>query len=221
MSVYAKGGYLDQKTRSPLSLGAALAVNGIMVGALVFMSPTVREKIPTILDTINIPIETPPEPVKPEPQKQRQEQKVMDRIAVADPPVSRPDTTFTLPKLPDIPIPSGRGVSETGVTVVAPPEPHVPVFRASGIDKRYVAALQPPYPPGKIRSGEEGVVVVRVLVGPDGRVKDVQKVEAADEVFFRATAEQAMKRWRFTPATSDGTPVESWRTMTVRFKLDT
>ncbi|MBY8824869.1 TonB family protein [Sphingomonas colocasiae] len=189
-----------------------------MVGALVFMSPAVREKIPTIFETINIPVEKQPEPTKPEPQKQHR-QAATENIIPVKPPIAEPTTGF---RVPDIPIPpTGSILGPIADPAPPPPLPHVPVFKGSQVDPRYAGTLQPPYPPGKIRSGEEGVVVVRVLVGPDGRVKDVQKVEAADEVFFRATAEQAMKRWRFTPATSDGTPVESWRTMTVRFKLDT
>lgn len=221
MSNYAGGGYLDQKTRSPLSLGAAIAINGVLVGALVFMSPAVQEKIPTILDTIIIheDVPPPPEPPKPEPQKLHQ-QAPPDTVMRSKPPISDPisEMPYT-PPLP--PLPRG-GITDTGGVAVTPvPPPHVPVFQGSKVDNRYAAALQPPYPPGKIRSEEEGVVIVRVRIGADGRVKEVQKVGSPDEAFYRATAEQAMKRWRFVPATSDGAPVEEWRTMTVRFRLDT
>lgn len=219
MSVYAKGGYLDQKTRSSLSLVAAIAVNGGAVAALLLINPTViTEQFKTFRA---IPIASdppPPPPPEVEPQKPLQKAPV-DVIAVTKSPVVDPSTDFTLPLTPLPQLPPLGGTVNGGGTEIAQP-PHLPVFKGSQIDPRYAALLQPPYPPGKIRAGEEGVVVVRVLVGPDGRVKEVQKVEAADEVFFRATAEQAMKRWRFTPATSDGAPVESWRTMTVRFKLD-
>lgn len=222
MSVYAKGGYLDQKTRSPLSLAAAIAVNGGAVAALLLINPAVVTEQFKTFTTIALPSDPPPPPppkVEPETQPQK---KAIDTVSVTKPPIADPARDYKLPFTPLPPLPPVGGISGgEGTVITPPPQPHVPVFRASGIDQRYAAALQPPYPPAKIRSGEEGVVVVRVLVGPDGRVKEVQKVEAADETFFRATAEQAMKRWRFTPATSDGTPVESWRTMTVRFKLDT
>ena len=82
------------------------------------------------------------------------------------------------------------------------------------------ARFQPDYPASERRSGIEGVVVVRVLIGADGRVKAVQQVRAASDAFFEATRKQALARWRFTPATHDGVPVESWRTMTVRFRLE-
>ena len=61
--------------------------------------------------------------------------------------------------------------------------------------------------------------VVRVLVGTDGRVKAVEAVSASENAFLDATREQALRKWRFTPAMSDGAPIEAWREMTVRFVL--
>ena len=67
-----------------------------------------------------------------------------------------------------------------------------------------------------IRAEMEGFATVRVLIGTDGRVK---QVEASDTAFLDATRKQALSKWRFLPATRDGEPVESWREMTVRFQL--
>lgn len=61
---------------------------------------------------------------------------------------------------------------------------------------------------------------MKVLVGIDGRVKAVELVSADDPGFAEATRRQALRHWRFRPATRDGVPVESWRTMTVRFRMD-
>ncbi len=65
-----------------------------------------------------------------------------------------------------------------------------------------------------------GSVTVVVTIGTDGRVKNVEKVRAASEAFYRATEQQALRHWRFKPATVDGKPVESRKTMTVHFRLD-
>ncbi|OHT17736.1 Gram-negative bacterial tonB protein [Sphingomonas haloaromaticamans] len=65
----------------------------------------------------------------------------------------------------------------------------------------------------------EGVVVVRVLIGADGRVKAVEQVSTTDPAFFEATKRQALRAWRFRPATRDGVAVESWRTMRVKFEM--
>lgn len=220
MSVYAKGGYLDQKTRSPLSLGAAVAINGAMVGALLFANPDIIRNVPTVIDVIHIPLDPPPDPVKPPEQpkqKAQTPQKPIEQVETTKP-LPPTGSKFTWPE-PELPV--GKGIAEgTETTTTTKVPPHIPVLVGPKIHPRYRDKLQPPYPPGKIRSDEEGVVVVRVLIGADGRVKQVQKVEASDDAFFRATQEQALRYWRFLPATEDGVAVESWETKTVRFRLD-
>jgi protein TonB len=218
MSVYAKGGYLDQKTRSPLSLGAAIAINGAVVGALLLAVPDFIPQTPKIFEPIWVnPDPPPPEMDPPPPQEPRADpQRPIEQITPTDTLLPPDDTIFTLPKPPE---PVGTGIFEgTGATTVTPP--HEPVFVGPQINPRYRDQLQPAYPPGKIRSDEEGVVEVRVLIGADGRVKQVQKISATDEAFYRATEEQALRRWRFLPATRDGVAVESWQVKTVRFRLD-
>ena len=61
---------------------------------------------------------------------------------------------------------------------------------------------------------------VTVLVGTDGRVKDIQLIESPHEDFWSATRKQALRKWRFTPATKDGKPVESWMTLKVLFQIN-
>jgi len=87
-------------------------------------------------------------------------------------------------------------------------------------DPRYARDFQPDYPAGERRMGNEGKVVIRVLIGPDGRVKQVERVSAASAAFWQVTERQALSRWRFRPATRDGVAIESWRTMTVRFEME-
>ncbi|MBA2920969.1 TonB family protein [Sphingomonas sp. MAH-20] len=70
-----------------------------------------------------------------------------------------------------------------------------------------------------MRTGVEGITVVKVLIGTDGRVKQVAIVSTDDPLFADATERQALRRWRFRPATRDGIAVESWKQMTVRFEL--
>lgn len=95
--------------------------------------------------------------------------------------------------------------------------PAPPVRIAARIDPR--SELQPPYPPAAERTGDEGVVTIRVLIGADGRVRAAEKVRATSDIFYRATERHALRNWRFKPETVDGRPVESWREMTVRFEL--
>jgi len=87
-------------------------------------------------------------------------------------------------------------------------------------DPRYAGDLQPVYPPSEQRAGREGRVVVRVLIGTDGRVKAVEPVSATSDAFLDTTRRQAIGKWRFRPATRDGVPVESWKRIGVSFSLN-
>ncbi len=102
-----------------------------------------------------------------------------------------------------------------------PPAPvHTPVRVVSKVDPRFARDLQPIYPASMRRAGIEGRVVVRVKIGQNGKVIDFLPISAPDPAFFDTTREQAMKKWRFTPETIDGNPVESWKTMTLTFRFE-
>jgi protein TonB len=79
----------------------------------------------------------------------------------------------------------------------------------------------PPYPLVARRLGKEGVVVLEVVVAPDGRPTDVRVVQSAG---FPALDESALAtvrdRWRFVPARRNGIGVESRVTVPIRFRLD-
>lgn len=207
------GGYLDRtvNTASPTRLGLVIAVHGAALAALMLAPAEIIEK-PTWFPNPKIypvPKEQPPEPVvqkKPLPD---------GRTAIPNPDeIDLPPPAFPPIDLGPI-IPPGGGTAGGNSGGIVPMEPiFVPATVARG------AALQPDYPTSLARQGIEGVVTVRVLIGTDGRVRQVELVSATDVDFFAATKKQALRHWRFTPATRDGMAVESWREMTVRFKLE-
>lgn len=79
----------------------------------------------------------------------------------------------------------------------------------------------PPYPLVARRLGMEGVVLLEVVVAPDGRAADVRVGRSSG---FPALDQSALttvrERWRFIPARRDGVPVESRVTVPIRFRLD-
>lgn len=210
--------YLD-KGRSgpnPASISAALAVNGLMAAAIIYSVPDVLPRPPwAILETYPVP----PDPVPTTPTiRKKPPASVPDDSALArlNPPVDQQkDPTRLTGEGSELGTPGDTG---TGI-VDPPPLPVEPIFKGAQVNPRYIGALQPAYPPGMIREEREGAVRVRVLIGTDGRVKDIQTLRADDPAFLEATRKQALSKWRFLPATRDGEPVESWREMTVRFEL--
>lgn len=75
----------------------------------------------------------------------------------------------------------------------------------------------PVYPVEARKRGLEGVVLLKALVAPDGRIKDVKILKSIP--IFDEYAVDAVKQWRFTPITSRGNPVYVWMMIPIRFQL--
>jgi protein TonB len=125
--------------------------------------------------------------------------------APIDDPVDRPDDTAV------IPIRSGddpRGVSGPALTVTAP-----------RIDARHPLS-QPEYPAGAIRLGNEGRVLLRLSVGPDGRVLAAEVVTSSGfPALDQAAVRTALREWRLAPARQGDAAVAGTFSTWVRFDL--
>jgi TonB family protein len=83
---------------------------------------------------------------------------------------------------------------------------------------RLVEAPPPEYPPERMAEGTEPTVVLHVLVGADGHVRDAH-VEASMGADFDAAAAAAVERWTFAPARRGTQPVASRVRIAVHFTL--
>jgi len=78
----------------------------------------------------------------------------------------------------------------------------------------------PPYPNAARRLGMEGVVLLDVLVAPDGSAADVRVRRSSGFPLLDESALTTVRqRWRFIPARRGDTPVESRVTVPIRFRL--
>lgn len=84
-------------------------------------------------------------------------------------------------------------------------------------DKHLVASVAPAYPEVARLAGIEGDVTLRILIGPDGTVRDLRPV-LGPPVLARA-AMRAVEQWRYAPALVDGHPVDVVTTVTFAFRL--
>jgi protein TonB len=82
-----------------------------------------------------------------------------------------------------------------------------------------VTEIQPAYPAFAQSAGVQGLVLVHVLVGKDGRVMDARLDAKKHEPLLDAAALEAARKWVFTPALSNGHAVMVWATIPFRFKL--
>lgn len=85
---------------------------------------------------------------------------------------------------------------------------------ASNPVKRGGQIPQPPYPPLSIENNEEGVVVLKVLVAPGGKVNNVTIVKSSGHRRLDREAEKAARRGQFDA------PVWTEFNIPVRFRLN-
>ena len=78
----------------------------------------------------------------------------------------------------------------------------------------------PAYPSISRRLREEGVVVLLLLVLPDGSVGEIKIKESSGFERLDKTAIKAVKRWKYIPATRGGTPIEYWYLQPLEFSLN-
>jgi protein TonB len=80
-----------------------------------------------------------------------------------------------------------------------------------------VTAPTPAYPEFARDAGITGKVTLHVLVGKDGRVKNVKVIKGVTGL--NDAAVDAMKKWVFKPALSNNKPVAVWVEVPMDFKL--
>jgi len=77
----------------------------------------------------------------------------------------------------------------------------------------------PRYPTAAMRSNQEGWVELSFTITPGGDVSDVKVVDAQPRHVFDRAAIDAVSRWKYQPATQDGTPIASTKKQRIEFKL--
>ena len=213
--------YAEQSRRQkPLSMAAAIALNGAIITAVI-LSPMVAGPIErkTTTDIFNVRPTPPPEPPKANKIEPRPFNPVFTPpTPVPQPLPENPIRTVDEPTLPNPGIIEGSG---GGVELGKPPivETPPPLFKHAARDPRYERDFQPDYPSTLLVRGIEGKATLRVLVGTDGRVREAIVVSASHPDFGKAAVRQALRAWRFKPATRGGSPVEDWVTLPVSFVI--
>jgi protein TonB len=85
----------------------------------------------------------------------------------------------------------------------------------------YVQPPQPEYPAQSRRLGEQGRVLLRVLVNEQGRAQAVEVQQSSGFARLDAAAREAVLRARFRPHMADGKAVTVYAIVPISFRLDT
>jgi protein TonB len=158
-----------------------------------------------------------PEPVRPEPPRPAPPAPVPTPPPAPSPAVSVPETK----PAPQPPEPAPAPAPRPAPVPQAPPAPPAPPAKTDvSISASYSASnAKPVYPTMSKRMGEQGTVMLRVLVKSDGSAANVEVKSSSGFPRLDQSAVEAVKSWRFNPATLDGKPVDEWYQVPIPFKL--
>lgn len=164
---------------------------------------------PTPVKPKHVPKPAPRKPApKPEPAP----------VAPAEPApaVHTPEPTAPAPVAPPTPAPAPVAPAAPS----APSAPAAPARTGVSIPASYAASnRKPEYPRMSRRYGEQGTVVLNVLVQADGRAGKVEILKSSGHPRLDEAAKTAIQEWRFNPATVDGKPVAKWYETPFTFTL--
>lgn len=113
---------------------------------------------------------------------------------------------------------AGPGVSAAPAAPATPPaQPAAPRTIMSGVE--YLKPPQPEYPAVSRRLGEQGRVVLRILVGETGQPEQVLVQSSSGFARLDEAGRQAALRAQFKPHLEDGRPVAVYVIIPLNFKL--
>lgn len=111
---------------------------------------------------------------------------------------------------PAAPVPVSEGSHAVG---------DAPLVQAR-FDADYLRNPPPPYPPMSRRLREEGKVILRVRVSPEGVAELIEVKVSSGSSRLDDSAQRTVRTWKFIPAKRGGTPVESWVQVPIIFRLE-
>jgi protein TonB len=199
-------------TQKPLEKVQAKAAKPMMVSIIAPPAPE-PQKIAEF-----VPIIEPPKPkpiVKPK--------KVVEKILPIEKPVERlVEATTEPPKEEEVAQPEIAPVLVAETTKA--PEIAEPVVEEKIEPPRfgvsYLNNPSPDYPAASRRQGEQGRVLMKVLVSANGGAEDVQIEKSSGYDRLDNAALNAVKRWRFIPAKKNNQPLSAYVLVPVKFSLE-
>lgn len=173
-------------------------------------------------------LEVPPEPqpVKPvvkksQPVKQVVKPQPLETPVPAQPVRDAPPTALSEPAPEAVSEPAAPADTAPQSVPTAEKPAEVPVVvEPPRFGAAYLHNPPPKYPPVSRRLGEEGRVMLRVLVGVDGTAKSVEIESGSGSDRLDRAAIDAVKNWQFIPAKRDKQPISAHVIVPIQFTLN-
>lgn len=99
-------------------------------------------------------------------------------------------------------------------------KPSTATLQLPSSDAAYLNNPQPVYPAISRRLAEQGKVLVRVLIGKNGRAQQVEVTQSSGYERLDHAALEAVLSWRYVPGQLGGEPQAMWYGIPISFKLN-
>lgn len=156
----------------------------------------------------------------PPPQKQQEIPKPKaKKVPIPDPTPDEPEPIRTPEDIrPEIDLPETDIIFD--IPEGPPPsEPEGPIHVGGDVAApNKISAPQPQYTEIARKARIQGVVIVQAIINKQGNVTDVKVLKGLPMGLDQAAVE-AIRKWRFEPATLNGKPVDVYYNLTVNFTL--
>lgn len=205
---------LTIKRSSLLSIVIGLHVGVLlMIMATKTVVPQILE-IPIIIDLLEAPEAEKPPAAKPLPMAPPTpvKQHHQPREKTPTPPIEATSSSVEAASAPT----TTSLESKPATTQAAAETP----FTEARFDANYLQNPAPKYPPLSRKMGEEGKVVLRVLVNQQGAADQVQIKTSSGSQRLDESAQKTVRNWKFIPAKQGTEPIESWVLVPIIFKLE-
>lgn len=212
-----------------LCVAGSLAAHALLLTLL--PAWVARRDAPPPALTVELLKQEPPEVVPPAlPQPMPMESRTERApLKAATPAVRQPQTTQAV-QAPILTAPPDTPPSQA-VAIVPEPRPAPPletprppsspaVVTPPRSDAAYLNNPRPAYPLAARRRGDQGTVLIRVLVTAEGLAASVGLEKSSGHPALDEAALSAVKTWRFIPARQGGQPIESPYVVPIVFKVE-
>ncbi len=123
------------------------------------------------------------------------------------------------PTAPAVPAAPAAPAESSAAAPAAPPAPAAPAMPRTVSGVEYIQAPPPEYPPLARRNGEQGKVMLKVLVNERGHAERAEIQQSSGSPRLDEAARQAVLRYLFKPHLEDGRAIAVFAVVPIIFSL--
>ncbi len=184
------------------------------------ITPAIPQPARPVLPPTPVPVQPAPKPVKPAPPPKPKPSPKAISSPKAPPEMAPAPIEPAIVAAPSAPAsPAAPALPAEPVPPATPTAPAQPKSVSSGVE--YLQAPAPEYPPLSRRMGEEGTVMLRVLVNERGRPDRVEIHKSSGTLRLDEAARRVVaSRYVFKPYMENGKPIPVFVTVPIIFNLN-